>query len=31
MADAFIAFVNRAPIAGRTVGATDIQVTHFLP
>jgi hypothetical protein len=31
MADAFIAFVNRSPIAGRTVGATDIQVTHFLP
>ncbi len=28
-ADAFVAFVNHAPIAGRTVGGTNISVTHF--
>jgi len=29
--DAFVAFVNHAAMAGRTVGATSIQVTHSNP
>jgi hypothetical protein len=29
--DAFVAFVNHAAIAGRTVGATNVQVTHSNP
>ncbi len=28
-ADAFVAFVNHAPIAGRTVGGTDIGISHL--